>query len=361
MRILIINTSLTGKNGISNVIFNYLRVVDHNVITFDYITKKEPEKFYIEEVERYGGHVYVLPRDKKNLIKNFINYIRIVKAGKYHAVHIHTSSHTSVYELIVTFLAGCKNRIVHSHNTECNSVIVHKLLTPVFRLLCTHRLACGCDAGRWMFGTDSFTVLNNGVDTNIFAFNPDVRANMRIDHGKADIIIGHVGTFNKAKNQSFLVEVFNSLRKKNLNYKLVMIGDGAMREKVEEQVNSYSLSDSVVFTGNVDNVEDYLNMMDIIVMPSLYEGLPLTLIEQQANGLQCICSDSITNEVDKTGNLFFLPLNKGADFWAEFIHNVDLGKNRQFTSQKAVMDIKSKGYSIQEEGKKLTSYYKSLS
>ena len=80
MRILIINTSLTGKNGISNVIFNYLRVVDHNVITFDYITKKEPEKFYIEEVERYGGHVYVLPRDKKNLIKNFINYIRIVNS-----------------------------------------------------------------------------------------------------------------------------------------------------------------------------------------------------------------------------------------------------------------------------------------
>jgi glycosyltransferase involved in cell wall biosynthesis len=220
------------------------------------------------------------------------------------------------------------------------------------------------DAGKWQYGNNRpFIVLNNGVFTDRFCYNADERIFIRKKLGlsEQEILIGNVGHFwGEVKNQSFVVTVFNELYKKDKRYRLCLIGDGSFQTIIKEQVENLGLKTIVFFTGNIDNVNEYLNAFDLILMPSLYEGLPLTLIEQQANGLQCVCSDVITKEVDKTGNILFVSLKQTAADWAEEISRFIKLENRKIRSKNAVEKIKNAGYSIKEEAWKLFCFYKSI-
>ena len=139
-----------------------------------------------------------------------------------------------------------------------------------------------------------------------------------------------------------------------------MIGDGALRPTVEQQVEDLGIKGSVIFKGNIDNVADYLNAIDLIVMPSLFEGLPLTLIEQQANGLSCVVSDTITKEADKTGQLTFLPLKDGPIKWGELIRNFPFVIDRKEKSRQSIKLINDAGYSIKKESLNLLKLYATL-
>lgn len=363
MKVLVINTVPTEKNGITNVIFNYLVASKHKAIQMDVLMINDAEQGYKNEVVKCGGKAIVIKRSSNSIMSYFMKLIRVIRNNKYDAVHIHGNSHTMVLELLAARLGGCKVRITHSHNTTCNSLALHKLLTPLFNSLYTYGLACGKEAGIWQYGNRPFKIINNGVDTNSFAFNSDVRIKIRQKLGLTDdqILIGNVGHFwGKVKNQSFLVDVFTELVKRDNNYYLVLIGDGAMRPEIEKKVDSLGLKDKVTFTGNINNVSDYLNAIDIIVMPSLFEGLPLTLVEQQANGLQCIVSNTITKEADKTGNLRFISLNAPISEWVQAIENCNCKQGREQRSQNAVDDIAKAGYSIQTETKNLVGFYESV-
>lgn len=356
MKILVINTVPTDKNGITNVIFNYLKAMGNDV-AFDYVAINNPDAFYVNFLEEKGAALYSLKR------RNVLGYIgalcKIIKKNKYDAIHVHGNSHTVVLELLAAKLAGCKVRIIHAHSTGCNSVALHKLLAGLFDCLCTDRLACGESAGKFMFGLKPFEIINNGVDVEKFSFDNKAREVYRIKLAltETDILIGHVGYFMPVKNQSFLVDVFAELVKNDSRYHLVLIGDGAMRTEIEQKVASLGLTNKVTFTGNIDNVSEFLNAIDLVVMPSLYEGLPLTLVEQQANGLQCVVSDTITTEADKTGNLSFLSLHDPISDWVHAIESSNCMHNREQRSKDAVIAIENAGYSIQAEAKKLVEYY----
>ena len=363
MKVLVINTVPTEKNGITNVIFNYLGAASNHAIQMDVLMINDAEQNYKTQVVKYGGKPIVIKRSAKNIVSYFSKIVQVIRNNKYDAVHIHGNSHTMVLELLAAKIGGCKVRITHSHNTTCNCLVLHKLLTPLFNSLYTHGLACGKEAGIWQYGNRPFTIINNGIDTNRFVFNHDVRITIRQKLGLTDeqILIGNVGHFwGKVKNQSFIVDVFSELVKRDNNYHLVLIGDGAMRPEIEKKVDSLGLNDKVTFTGNINNVSDYLNAIDLIVMPSLFEGLPLTLVEQQANGLQCIVSDTITKEVDKTGNLCFVSLNASISEWVQSIENCNCKQGREQRSKKAVNDIAKEGYSIQTEAMQLVGFYKSV-
>lgn len=359
MKILVINTVPTDKNGITNVIFNYLKAMGNDV-AFDYVAINNPDAFYVNFLEEKGAALYSLKR------RNVLGYIgalcKIIKKNKYDAIHVHGNSHTVVLELLAAKLAGCKVRIIHAHSTGCNSVALHKLLAGLFDCLCTDRLACGESAGKFMFGLKPFEIINNGVDVEKFSFDNKAREVYRIKLAltETDILIGHVGYFMPVKNQSFLVDVFAELVKNDSRYHLVLIGDGAMRTEIEQKVASLGLTNKVTFTGNIDNVSEFLNAIDIIIMPSLYEGLPLTLVEQQANGLQCVVSDTITSEADKTGNLRFLSLQTPISDWVHTIENSHCMQDREQRSKDAIVAIEKAGYSIQREAKKLVEYYKKI-
>lgn len=358
IKILIVNTVPTTRNGVTNVIMNYLTSIDMNGLVVDYLSLNQADQMYIDKIRLKGGRFYVLPRIPGKIVSYWTSLRRLVKDNAYDIVHIHGNSHTLVLELSAVRLAGCKVRMIHSHNTTCKYPITHKLLTPIFNLLCTDGLACGVNAGKYMFGSKPFKVLNNGVDTKRFAFNEKQReATRKLLGWENNHVIGHVGVFNEQKNHRFIVDIFEQLYHKDNKYRLLLVGDGSLRKVIENKVKEKGLEDSVYFTGNTDNVEDYLDAMDLLVMPSLYEGLPLALIEQQANGLLCVLSDTITKEVDKTGNLYFLSLNDSPAQWANFIDDKICDNFRKKKSITAIEDIKRCGYDINSEAQKLKEYY----
>ncbi len=358
MRILIINTVTTSNNGITHVIFNYIRAINGNEIVFDLVSRNKPDQRYIDDVERQGGHIYHIDKFG-NLLKYIWQLRTLIRRNKYDAVHIHGNSHTVYIELIGVWLGGCKVRIVHAHNTSCGSMFAHKILTPFFNILCTNRLACGKAAGEFMFGKKPFIIINNGVDTEKFAFKMKYRSQFRYEWNCENDtkVIGHVGSFIAAKNHEFIIRVFDTLCKKSDKYRLVLIGGGVLRPVIEERINSWGLQKKVIFTGNINNVNEVLNAIDLILMPSLYEGLPLTLVEQQANGLKCVVSDSITQETDKTGNLRFVSLTAPISEWVDTIESLALEKDRDKCSKEAIKQITEAGYNIQVESQKLKDFY----
>lgn len=359
MKILVINTVPTDKNGITNVIINYLNAMGNDV-AFDYVAINNPNAFYVNFFKEKSATLYSFKR--KNVLGYIWSLYKIIKQNNYDAIHVHGNSHTVVLELLAAKLAGCKVRIIHAHSTGCNSVALHKLLAALFDSLCTNRLACGEEAGKFMFGNKPFKIINNGVDVEKFSFDNKTREALRVKLAltENDIVVGHVGYFMPVKNQSFLIDVFAELAKNDYRYHLVLIGDGAMRTEIEQKVASLGLTNKVMFTGNIDNVSEYLNAIDIIIMPSLYEGLPLTLVEQQANGLQCVVSDTITAEADKTGNLRFLSLQAPILDWVHTVEKSHCMQNRELRSKDAIVAIEKAGYSIQREAKKLVEYYKKI-
>ena len=363
MKVLIVNTVPTDKNGITNVIFNYLTAMKLDDLRMDYVSINQPDANYSLMVKQIGGRMYVMHRTAKGLFTYTRKLKKLIKSEGYDIVHIHGNSHFTVPELLAAYLGGCKVRIVHCHNTTCSSVLLHKFLTPLFNSLYTDGFACGVDAGRWMFGKCSFTVINNGIDTGKFKFSSDIRTKIREQLGWEDkIIIGNVASIIPAKNHEFILKVFEEVYNTNNDCRLLLIGDGHLRGQIEDEILEAKLQDAVIITGNINNVNEYLNAMDCILMPSLYEGLPLTLIEQQANGLQCIVSDAISIEADKTGLLTFIPLSTPAKEWADVILKKTGDKDdiRQDASEYAIMQIRDSGYSIDEEAAKMRKIYSNL-
>ena len=358
MKILIINTVATIKNGITNVIFNYLNAINDSEITFDLLCINKPDSYFVKSIEDRGGRVYVVSRKATSLFSYWNNLRKIVKQNKYHAVHIHGNSHTLVLELSAARLGGCKVNMVHAHSSHCKYVVPHIILQPFFNILCSYRLACGEKAGRFMFGKQPFMIVNNGVNTVRYAFDGMRREEVRKHlHFEDNVIVGHVGNFVRVKNHSFLVDVFEKLYQSNTQFRLLLIGDGILREEIEKLLEQKGLADVVHFTGSISNVDDYLNAIDMIIMPSLFEGLPLSLVEQQANGLQCVVSDTVSSEADLTGNICFLPLNTSADGWVTKVNELIDLEHRMERSKTSIKQIENKGYSIQKEASKLKDYY----
>lgn len=358
MKILLINTVDTARNGITNVIFNHVKAIKDEDVTFDLVTKNKPDAAYDEVIKKRGGHVFVIPRSMKKIVKYFFALKRLIKCNQYDAVHIHGNSHTLVIELLAAKLGGCKVRMTHAHNTVCGSLLMHNGLAGLFNALCTHRLACGNDAGLFMYGKQPFVVIRNGIDVNHFQYNASAGHVIRNQYNFGDdIVIGHIGLFNNAKNQAFLIDVLKELLKTNPHYRLMLIGEGPLLRDVEEKTAALHLVDQVTFVGTTDIINEYLSAVDMVMMPSFYEGLPLTLIEAQANGVQCIVSDRITKEVDLTGNIRFLPIDRGADMWAKTATDMKLIKDRETASREAIECIVENGYSIEKEAAKLHTYY----
>lgn len=251
MKVLLINTVPTEKNGITNVMFNYLMGMNTEGMQLDVLSINEPEQMYVKAVEEKGGQLYVLQR-LNGTIAYWNGLRRLIKANKYDAIHVHGNSHTLAIELSAAWTAGCKVRIVHSHNTTCKYVKVHKLLTIPFNMLHTHGLACGEEAGKWMFGNKPFTVLNNGVDTKKYAFRPSAREMIRKQNNWDGCkVIGHVGSMIEAKNHKFILEVFKELYQRDHSIRLLLIGDGTLRPELEAYIAYHGLKNVVTMTGNI--------------------------------------------------------------------------------------------------------------
>lgn len=360
IKVLVISTCTYERNGITTVIENLFQAIDKNKIHMDFIAvNRKSEQWFLDMVKANGSQVFVLERSSLKLLKYIFQLKKIAK--QYDVIHVHGNSASMTIELLAGKLAGVPLRIAHSHNTTCNVQLLDKVLRPMFYSLCNGRLACGDAAGKWLFDNRDFKVIKNGIDLDKFIFDSALRNEIRKKYNVGDsIVIGHVGRINEQKNQLFLIDVFNQIYKRNKKYCLMLIGNGDYTEKVKQKVKNYGLESVVIFTDAVSNVNEHLSAVDMVAMPSLYEGFPLTLVEEQSNGLYCIVSDRITEKVNLTGNMRFIPIDQGPKLWADEILKFDPLVDRKTFSEQAIGNVRKKGFDIQLTANFLSDYYAKL-
>lgn len=359
IKVLMSSTVPMQRNGITNVMMNLYRNLDHNIFEVEFISIDFPCVEVMTEVKSNGSKVRIINRTIRHALK-FINDYRSACKG-FDIVHIHGNSATISLELIAAKLAKVPIRIAHSHNTFCTAKLADKLLRPLFYLLCNGRLACGQRAGEWLFRNRDFTIIANGINTDRFIFNSAKRSLVRSELGWEEaIVVGHIGNFVDAKNHDFLIDVFNTLHERDRRYRLLLVGDGNLQNIIKDKVYKLHLQDKICFAGSVSDVTPFLSAIDLIVMPSLYEGVPLTLIEEQASGLPCIVSDTISDEVNKTDLVKFVSLESGVAFWANEVLNLEFNDDRTRASISAIEKIKKSGFDIIEQSEKLKNYYLQL-
>ena len=229
-------------------------------------------------------------------------------------------------------------------------------------MFATHYFACTEHAGRWLFGNKTFekgkvTIINNGIDIEQFLFNEKIRNEKRNEMGikHTDIVIGHVGRFIPQKNHKLVINIFYELYKKNNNYKLLLIGQGPLQNKIKEKVKRLKIEDSVTFLGQKKDVNKYYQAMDLFLFPSLYEGLGIAVIEAQTSGLPCIVSTEVPLETKVSEKISFISLKKADSIWIETINKI-IEKDRDVKINRLIRE----GFSIMVEAKKLENIYITL-
>ncbi|MCI7503574.1 MAG: glycosyltransferase family 1 protein [Clostridium sp.] len=357
MKVLVINTVRFKLNGISAVIKNYYQAMDKKNLQMDFIAIDEPSAEYVCFFEENNLRCFVY--HKKNIISYFYKMMKLCRKEKYDIVHIHGNSANMAIELLAVALGGVKIRVAHSHNTATMHPLMHKVLWPIFSKLCTTRLACGEDAGKWLYRDKSFIVLNNGIQTKNYSFSAKKRNTIRKELAlqEDEILLGHVGNFIEQKNHSFLIDIFSEIHSVNQKSKLLLISDGMLMPIIKEKVHSLGLDDAVIFLGKTLKVSEYLQGMDLFLLPSLHEGLPVVLVEAQAAGLISVVSDRVAKEADLTKTSVYLPIDSVTP-WTKVIEELEYTeRDREESSKKNIVLIKEKGYDIEQNADKLRQIY----
>lgn len=348
--------------GVEAVIMNYYRHIDRSKIQFDFVVDGYKKTILDDEIESLGGKVYHVEPYKKNIFRYMSQIYHIVRDNHYDIVHSNMNT-LSVFSLFPAWLAGAHQRILHNHSTTVRSEgmrsVLKMILRPFAPLFANRYAACSRLAGNWMYGkkmmeSGKVTIINNAIDLDEYAFSPKIRQQYRKELHIPDdtLVIGHVGRFVYPKNHAFLIDVFKDVVKKHPNTILLLIGDGEFRPAIEAKVQDYHLSDKVRFLGLRKDVKKLYNCMDVFVLPSWYEGLPVVSVEAQANGLLSIFSDRVTKESMLTCSASFLSLDSGSKAWASHLfYNYD-GRNKD-----ALTELQSAGFDIKERAKRLFNWY----
>jgi len=360
IKVLTITTSgLKKKEGILTIVLDYYSYFDRSKYVLDIVADGVCDEDVIHSIIKSEINIKYLPSRKNSTLRYIKSLIRLFKTEKYDVLYIHGSSSIMCIDLFIAKICGCKKRIVHSHNTSCNHPLINRLLRPIFYKSYTTALACGEQAGIWLYGKNKFTVIKNGRDVEKYKFKKEIRDSMRKKLNLEDDVmaIGHVGNFNEQKNQKFIIAVLNEIIKKTSNVKLYLIGTGYTKEIIENLVKENDLSNYVEFTGSINNVPDMLQAMDVMLLPSLYEGVPLVAIEWQICGLPCIISENVSKECKFTSLVTFLSLESSFKKWAnELLNTREI--NRFKESEKAIKNAKNIGFDLITNSSKLESFFR---
>lgn len=317
-RVLIIPTGGLRREGITASILTMIRHMPLDGLEPSIAAVYNNETDVLDEFRSLGCEVIETPDRRADTARYARYLLTLMRRERYDIVHVHGSSSVMGIELRVAQLAGIRSRIAHSHNTRSDDSKRDRTLRPLFRRSWTKALACGEDAGRWLFEDSPFEVVHNGIETGRFAFDPALRQGMRERLGiGGSIAIGFVGNVNYVKNQRFLLDVFGEVLRRSVDARLFIVGDGPDRAAIEAIAAEARFEGRVSITGRVPNVPDIVQAMDVMALPSLFEGLPTVVLEWQASGVPCVVSDAVTRECVVTRLVSFLPLDVGASVWAD--------------------------------------------
>lgn len=345
-----------GRGGLETTIMNYYRHIDRSKIQFDFLVHREYKADYDDEIRSLGGRIYRLPRlipwsrEYREKLDQFFEEHR-----DYRIVHCHIDCMASI-PLRAAKKVGIPVRIAHSHGSSQNKNLKYLLKLYYRRLIpkmATALFACGKEAGDWMFRGAPYTIMRNAIDVARFTYNPEKAAEIRHSMGLEDaFVLGHVGNFRVEKNHLFLLEIFAALLKKEPNSRLLLVGDGIQMDACVAKSEELRIRDKVLFLGIRSDIPELLQAVDVFVLPSIYEGLPVTTVEAQAAGLPCVVSAGVPYECKLTEPVRQLPLEDGAEAWADVILDM-----RDYPRENNYEAIAAAGFDIKANAKWLEEYY----
>ena len=355
VRILHIVTHM-NRGGLETMLMNYYRNIDRSKVQFDFLVHRDKRADYDDEIESLGGRIYRLPVLNPlslNYLKSIDSFFKEHK--EYKIVHSHVDCLSSI-PLKYAKKNGVPFTIAHSHNASQDKnfkYIIKFIAKSRISKYADDLFACSKEAGQWMFNTDDFMILNNAIDSKKYAYDNKKSIRLKEKLGLSNkFVVGHVGRFYKQKNHEFIIDIFNQLSKINDDAVLMLIGTGELENEIRKKVQDLGLNKKVLFLGVRDDIQDLMQIMDVFLFPSLYEGLPLVLVESQAAGLKCIISDTISKEAIITNNVEIMNLEKLTIEWADKINSY-----RNYKRNNMIEDIKRNKFDVEQNVKWLQEYY----
>lgn len=348
----------------SAMIMNVYRKLDRKKIQFDFLTNEQGE--YDEEIHRLGGHIYRIPSISEAGIQGYQKALRNFFKGHrfYIVVHSHIDQ-MSVFPLKAAKRVGIPVRVAHSHNTKSDGTTLEKCLKNIaggfIPIYATHYFACSREAAEWLFKSNSkhAEIMFKAIELEHFCYSHSLREQGRkeLQISEKEYVIGHIGRFSTQKNHQYLIELFVGFRRKFPKSKLLLVGNGPLKEQIKAQIRQYNIQDHVILLGDKEDIEKWLQVFDLLVFPSLHEGLPLTLVEAQGSGLPIIVSDSISKEVDLGAGLIqFLSLDNKIK-WLDAMYDAYHHKYRHPVEPDILL---KKGYDVEQVAQQTEQKYLQL-
>jgi len=356
------------RGGIETMLMNLYRNIDREKVQFDFLAHYGREAAYNDEIRAMGGRIYEMPALKD---ENRVYYWRLFsyiaalhrffrEHREYSIVHGHMTNTAAIY-MPIAKKYGVKTCIAHSHNTHARAGLQGVLTDVLQSAICryaTDWFACSKAAAEWFYPKGAVEdgrvrVVPNAVDAKRFCFDSAVRAKVRRElELEGRLVIGCVGRFREQKNQAFLIDVMQEILKKNPGAALMFVGDGPCEKAVRQRAAARGIEKQVMFLGSRPDVPELMQAMDVLAMPSLFEGMPVVGIEAQAGGLPLVVSDNVTEELNITGNVSYISLNAGPQAWAGQLLKA-AGTERQDCFAK----IRDAGYDIHASARWLEEFY----
>lgn len=350
-----------NMGGIENLVMEIYRHIDRTRVQFDFITSEASKNVPDEEITKLGGKVYRVP-SYRHLLKYSRSLKKIFEKEKYDIVQANLNT-MCPFALYAAKQVGTSVRIAQNlsmaHWQEKKS-LVKLLLRPFGKCFATHLMCNGEACGRWLFGDADYdagkvALFKTLINTKKNEYNPELREKTRQQYGlKDEIVLGHIARLVPQKNSLFVIEIAAEAYRKNNKVRLLLVGDGVLKEEVMRKIKQLEMEDMVVYLGFQDNIVPLYQAMDVFLLPSLYEGLPIVGLEAQASGIPTFFSTEITNEIGITNLAHFLPLQLPAERWAMKILNaVQNNTDRKSHSD----EIRRAGFDSSEESERLLQYY----
>ena len=364
IKILSVNPGLNICGGIESYTMNYYRNFSDN-IRVDFATHDIKKNNYVKEIKSRNDNIFLFEHIGLKTSFKFIKQLKqfFKEHHDYDIIHCNMANASPFY-FYYAKKYNIKVRIIHSHQNKYADKFINKerniQLIYLAKKLATHNFACSRIAWDFLFKNKKYYTVKNAIDVEKFKFNQEIRDIYRkkLNISDNELLIGHVGRFSPSKNHSFLIEIAKELIDKNNKIKLILVGIGDLRKDIEVKVKALGIESNVYFTGLREDIPNILNNSNLFILPSIYEGLGLVLLEAQASNLPCLVSEAIQPEVDLgVGLVKRLNLSVGAKVWAK--ESEDLINNKGINKDIYIANaVKEKAYDLSSILNNLLSVYK---
>ncbi|MER1984398.1 MAG: glycosyltransferase [Solibacillus sp.] len=343
--------------GIETYLLNLMKSINQEEFQMEFLVFYNENPDFLKVIKEQGGIIHRLTSRTENYFQNRKELKAFFKLNSdYTVIHNHIINLT--YPWPIFYAPKNSKVILHSHIAKLPSnkriLFFHNFYKKRMLNRADILLACSNLAGEFMFEKERFQLITNAIDFEQYEFKNDIREKYRKEMGlNNEIVLGHIGRFEEQKNHIFLVEMFKQLvDSSELNYHLLLVGEGSLEHKIKEKAEEVDLSGKITFLGVRRDVQELLNVFDLFLLPSLYEGLPFVIVEAQVNGLKCIVSDQVSNESDFNKNISFLPINRGFEEWVKGI------EVNAYNNTPRVNDLLNTEYDLRQMIKSIEMIYK---